>query len=267
MMTIGQRISKVRKSRGLTQDDLAKQLNVSRQTVSNWENGRISPDVDTLSKMSVVLDFNFFDEIQPDKENIVIQDLKIPPVETVVTSRAPSAKSSAQDEKPEDSADTENAENNSDKEKPRKNIRKIWIAAGALLLAVLIAGGVLIGLHSRKAVITASTSDTEVPMVETDGRPFWQTDFVFANDGKVSFFPESVVLYFYSGNDVYDRIKIDTEELSAYYDKSEFQRSDKPMVINVGTDHPEVTRMEAILFGKDDNDHSLQFSVSVPMAK
>ncbi len=38
METIGNRISKFRKAKGLTQEDLAGKLGVSSQAVSKWEN-------------------------------------------------------------------------------------------------------------------------------------------------------------------------------------------------------------------------------------
>jgi len=37
-MKLGQTIVEIRKEYGLTQEDMAKEFNVTRQTVSNWEN-------------------------------------------------------------------------------------------------------------------------------------------------------------------------------------------------------------------------------------
>ncbi|HAN43691.1 MAG TPA: transcriptional regulator, partial [Sphaerochaeta sp.] len=36
--TFGQRFSRLRKAKGLTQDDVAMKVNVSSQAVSKWEN-------------------------------------------------------------------------------------------------------------------------------------------------------------------------------------------------------------------------------------
>lgn len=47
-MTIGESIQAARKSRGLSQEQLAGQLNVSRQAVSKWERGDSSPDAETI---------------------------------------------------------------------------------------------------------------------------------------------------------------------------------------------------------------------------
>lgn len=39
MENIGEKIMRARKKKGMTQDTLAQLVNVSRQTVSHWENG------------------------------------------------------------------------------------------------------------------------------------------------------------------------------------------------------------------------------------
>lgn len=39
MENIGEKIMQARKTKGMTQDTLAQLVNVSRQTVSHWENG------------------------------------------------------------------------------------------------------------------------------------------------------------------------------------------------------------------------------------
>lgn len=51
-MQLGQAIAQIRKERGLTQETFAKMFNVTRQTVSNWENEKSYPDLSTLVKIS-----------------------------------------------------------------------------------------------------------------------------------------------------------------------------------------------------------------------
>ena len=46
--TIGQRIKELRESRGLTQSQLAEELNFSDKTVSKWEKDGTEPDSETL---------------------------------------------------------------------------------------------------------------------------------------------------------------------------------------------------------------------------
>ncbi|WP_312498217.1 helix-turn-helix domain-containing protein [Bacillus luti] len=56
MRHFGQILKKLRKSRGLTQEQLAHKLNLSRSQIKNWENDRYQPDIDTL--VSIASFFN-----------------------------------------------------------------------------------------------------------------------------------------------------------------------------------------------------------------
>lgn len=55
-MTIGNRISELRKAKGYTQEYVAEQLGVSRQAVSKWEQDQTSPSTDNLIALSKLLD-------------------------------------------------------------------------------------------------------------------------------------------------------------------------------------------------------------------
>ena len=57
-MTIGTNIKKLRTAAGLTQDQLAERLYVTRQTVSNWERGISRPDLDQLEVIAGALGAN-----------------------------------------------------------------------------------------------------------------------------------------------------------------------------------------------------------------
>ena len=47
-MNLGERLFELRKSKNLTQDDVAEKLNVTRQTVSKWETNQSTPDFDKI---------------------------------------------------------------------------------------------------------------------------------------------------------------------------------------------------------------------------
>lgn len=51
-MDLGKRIIEMRKKNNLSQEQLAEKLEVSRQTISNWENGKFYPDIDALVRIS-----------------------------------------------------------------------------------------------------------------------------------------------------------------------------------------------------------------------
>ena len=53
---LNENIKRLRKSKGLSQEELAMKLNVVRQTVSKWEQGRSVPDADMLISVSEVLE-------------------------------------------------------------------------------------------------------------------------------------------------------------------------------------------------------------------
>ncbi len=55
MSTVAKSIKKIRVQNNLTQEEVASKLFVTRQTVSNWENGKTQPDIDMLIKISETL--------------------------------------------------------------------------------------------------------------------------------------------------------------------------------------------------------------------
>ncbi len=44
-MTLGEKIIKMRKQKNLSQEDLAEQMGVTRQTISNWELNETTPNI------------------------------------------------------------------------------------------------------------------------------------------------------------------------------------------------------------------------------
>ena len=53
---LNENIKAIRKSKGLSQQELAVRLNIVRQTISKWEQGRSVPDSDLLISLSEVLE-------------------------------------------------------------------------------------------------------------------------------------------------------------------------------------------------------------------
>ena len=47
-MAFGDRLAEVRRGHGLTQEQFAEQLQVSRQAVSKWESGRGYPEIEKI---------------------------------------------------------------------------------------------------------------------------------------------------------------------------------------------------------------------------
>ncbi len=54
--TIGNRISRLRKEKGMSQEALAEKIGVSSQAVSKWENDQSCPDISLLPQLAKLLD-------------------------------------------------------------------------------------------------------------------------------------------------------------------------------------------------------------------
>lgn len=57
-MNIGEKIRYYRQKKGMTQEKLAAELNLSFQAVSKWERGESLPDVTIVSHLSQVLNIS-----------------------------------------------------------------------------------------------------------------------------------------------------------------------------------------------------------------
>lgn len=55
MATFTERLKTLRKQKKLTQTELAKALNISQKSYSNWENGKTEPTLENLLKLASVL--------------------------------------------------------------------------------------------------------------------------------------------------------------------------------------------------------------------
>ena len=55
-MAFAEKLADARKSHGLTQEELASRLFVTRQAVSRWERGEVVPGIDMMKLISTVLD-------------------------------------------------------------------------------------------------------------------------------------------------------------------------------------------------------------------
>lgn len=78
-MTFGEKLKIARTEAGLKQAELAKQLNTTGNTISNWENNVSKPDLDTLSYICGILHVNASFFLQPTlpEDEVSISELKI----------------------------------------------------------------------------------------------------------------------------------------------------------------------------------------------
>lgn len=82
-MNAKQTIRSIRTERGISQETLAELMEVSRQTVSKWENGLVYPSADNLAKLSEVFGipvdaFLKDDWVPPEEKPPEIQVVEVP---------------------------------------------------------------------------------------------------------------------------------------------------------------------------------------------
>ncbi len=79
-MNLPEKIVTLRKKQGMSQEDLAERLNVSRQTISRWENGTVVPDAHNILEISktfgVTADYLLNDDYETDDDIPQIKEAK-----------------------------------------------------------------------------------------------------------------------------------------------------------------------------------------------
>lgn len=69
-MELGQRIKTLRRSKGLSQENLAKQLGISRQAISKWEAGISQPDIDNIIQLCKTFEISADDLLEINKISV-----------------------------------------------------------------------------------------------------------------------------------------------------------------------------------------------------
>ena len=76
-MALGKNILNLRKKNGLSQEELGEKVNVTRQTISNWELEETAPNPEQLKLLSKTLNVSVDELIDNDIQNIVLSKVKI----------------------------------------------------------------------------------------------------------------------------------------------------------------------------------------------
>lgn len=67
-MEIGKKLKDARTKSGFTQETVAEKINVSRQTISNWENEKSYPDIISVIELSSLYSISLDDLLKGDEE-------------------------------------------------------------------------------------------------------------------------------------------------------------------------------------------------------
>ena len=75
-MQLGEKLYKLRESKNMSQEELAEKLGVSRQTISNWENDKVTLDVDKAQELCKLygIDMNALFDVEPTQSKPRKQD-------------------------------------------------------------------------------------------------------------------------------------------------------------------------------------------------
>ena len=69
-MEIGKKLKDARMKSGFTQENVAEKINVSRQTISNWENEKSYPDIISVIALSDLYSTSLDDLLKGDREMV-----------------------------------------------------------------------------------------------------------------------------------------------------------------------------------------------------
>ena len=72
-MQLGNKILKLRKKKGLSQEELGEKVDVTRQTISNWELGETQPNPEQLKLLSKELNVSIDELLDNDIQNVLVE--------------------------------------------------------------------------------------------------------------------------------------------------------------------------------------------------
>lgn len=74
-MKLGENILKLRKQQGFSQEQLGEKINVTRQTISNWELNETTPNPNQLKLLSKALNISIDELLNNDISNILVKKI------------------------------------------------------------------------------------------------------------------------------------------------------------------------------------------------
>lgn len=72
-MSLGNKILELRKKQGFSQEQLGEKVDVTRQTISNWELGETAPNPEQLKLLSKALDISIDELLDNNVKNILVE--------------------------------------------------------------------------------------------------------------------------------------------------------------------------------------------------
>lgn len=137
------RLKELRTARGISQENLAELVGVSRQTISKWENGTVQPSADNLIRLSQVFQFPVEAFLKDDwmpPEQQAVEAVAVLPETPQDTDAEPAAVPDAEPAAPPAEAPPESV---GEVPPSRRRKYRLWAALAAILAAAGIIAGVI----------------------------------------------------------------------------------------------------------------------------
>lgn len=72
-MNLGKKIAELRKNNNLSQEELAEKVGVARQTISKWEIGDTTPDINQVKIISKIFNISIDELVDNDINNVIVE--------------------------------------------------------------------------------------------------------------------------------------------------------------------------------------------------
>jgi len=270
MKTFGEQLTTARKGKGLTQEQLADAMHVTRPAVSHWENGRTLPDWENINKLSELLDYQF----------ALSQDTSQNGIE------------SKSDQNQGITLVQDGGSNIEQKSKWFSWRNLVCFAAGAVITLVAVFGvmpllnnapsteenqnrSVYIEAPStvegfqqlaqqaeNQAFMTVTPTENPVPLVEdanfSNGEG-WHFAFAIENQSEITFTVKELTMIFFIDDQIESRSYFSDDQLEMQLGNCVIQPGDSPFQFSMGANNRGLTGVGCSIKGIDANGNTLEF--------
>lgn len=256
MASIGEQIRQARKLKGLTQEALASQLNLTRQAVSHWESGRTMPDAETLLKLSGLLGCRFESrEAMPEAPVSEAAHTETASAFAAVSAAAEPASCKAETLDPL-------------QRERRKNHILRAVLISVVLLVCLVALGFFLN-YQKASDIRMKILEPEVFLHEKTqllgDLPGWEFTLCVENHSDVPFTPDLITVLLYRDNTIIEKAFVSYSEMLPWMDSEKLRKGESPLHWLFSTPESDVTHAVLILNGRDDNGHVQTQQLTLPL--
>lgn len=273
MKTFGEQLTTARKERGLTQEQLADAMHVTRPAVSHWENGRTLPDWENVNKLSEILDYRF--SISQDTSQNVIESNDNQNHETTLSQE-----------------EVDNTERKDGKNKWVSWRNLVSFATGVVVTLVVVFGVIPLLNNSvtidavqneriyiaapstvegfkqstkqvkNQAFISVTPTENPVPLVAdanfSNGQG-WHFSFAIENQSEIAFTVKELTVIFFINDQIESRSYFSDEQLEMQLGNCEIQPEDSPFQFSMGANNRGLTGVGCSIKGFDANGNTLEF--------